>query len=214
MPGMSGLEFIRPFHLDPAFCRATVMMVTSPGLGQVANCYRELGVTRLLKKPILQADLLQTVLRVLGRFEEVAPVSTQVQINGKMALPILLAEDNAINQRVATALLEKMGHSVVVAADGQKALQALATESFDLVLMDIQMPEMDGFAARAAIRSQEQLTGKHISVIAMTANAVKLVVCGDGHIFGKVYGFFLSSVVVCPVDRAQINRVAVKIANR
>ena len=97
----------------------------------------------------------------------------QVQEKRETALHILLAEDNTINQRVAVALLQKMGHSVVVAANGQKALQALATEAFNLVLMDVQMPEMDGFAATAAIRAQEQTAGDHIPIIAMTAHAMK-----------------------------------------
>jgi two-component system sensor histidine kinase/response regulator len=173
MPGMDGVEFVQHFHLDPAFCRATVMMLTSLSQSQNSSRCREIGITRYLKKPISQADLLRTILGVLGRVEQIAPVSGQVQEKGETALHILLAEDNTINQRVATALLQKMGHSVVVAANGQKALQALEKEAFDLVLMDAQMPEMDGFAATAAIRSQEKITGNHISVIAMTAHAMK-----------------------------------------
>ena len=87
-------------------------------------------------------------------------------------LKILVTEDNAVNQKLAVALLHKLGHSVVVAENGRAALGALETTSFDLVLMDIQMPEMDGFAATASIRANEQITGDHIPIIAMTAHAM------------------------------------------
>jgi signal transduction histidine kinase/DNA-binding response OmpR family regulator len=174
MPGMDGLEFVHRFHLDPGLCGATVMMLRSLKQSQHSSRCRELGITRHLKKPISQADLLRTILGLLRRVEQAAPVSLdQVQEKGETARHILLAEDNTINQKVATTLLQKMGHSVVVAGNGQLALQALEKETFDLVLMDVQMPEMDGFAATAAIRAQEQDTGDHISVIAMTAHAMK-----------------------------------------
>ena len=174
MPGMDGIEFVHHFHLDPAFGHATVMMLTSPSQSQQTSRCRELGVTHYLKKPISQADLLRTILGLLGRVEQAEPVSLRpVEEKRETARHILLAEDNTINQKLAVALLQRMGHSVVVAGNGQKALQALAQEAFDLVLMDVQMPEMDGFAATAAIRVQEQTTGNHIPVIAMTAHAMK-----------------------------------------
>jgi two-component system, sensor histidine kinase len=90
----------------------------------------------------------------------------------RTGLKILVAEDNAVNQRVAVGLLEKAGHSAVVAENGRVALQMLDAQSFDLVLMDIQMPEMNGFEATAEIRRREQLSGQHIPVIAMTAHAM------------------------------------------
>jgi len=85
----------------------------------------------------------------------------------------LIAEDNLVNQRVATRMLEKRGHSVVVATNGQKALAALEKQKFDVVLMDVQMPDVDGFQATAAIREREKLTGKHLRIIAMTAHAME-----------------------------------------
>ena len=88
-------------------------------------------------------------------------------------LRILLAEDNRVNQRVALRILEKQGHTVVVVGDGQAALTALAQAPFDLVLMDIQMPVLDGLAATAAIRAQEQTQGTHVPIIAMTAHAMR-----------------------------------------
>ena len=86
---------------------------------------------------------------------------------------ILLAEDNVINQRVATRLLEKRGHTVVVAGNGLEAVALLDQQAFNLVLMDVQMPELDGFEATAAIRAKEKATGQHIPILAMTAHAMK-----------------------------------------
>jgi CheY-like chemotaxis protein len=88
-------------------------------------------------------------------------------------LRILLAEDNAVNQKVAVRLLEKLGHSPTVAENGHKVLAALEKDNFDLILMDVQMPEMDGFEATAVIREVEKITGMHMPIIAMTANAMQ-----------------------------------------
>ncbi len=172
MPEMSGLEFVHHFRLDPTFSNATVMMLTSPG--QTSTRLRDLGITHHVTKPISQTELLRTVLKLVGGAAQPEPLSAD-PVHQECETPrhILLAEDNIINQKVAVALLQRLGHSVVVAANGQKALQALEREVFDLILMDVQMPEMDGFAATAAIRSQERITGAHISIIAMTAHAMK-----------------------------------------
>jgi two-component system, sensor histidine kinase and response regulator len=89
------------------------------------------------------------------------------------SLRVLLVEDNRVNQRLATRLLEKRGHSVSLAADGREALVALEKESFDLVLMDLQMPEMDGFEATMAIRKNERGSGNHLPIVALTAHAMK-----------------------------------------
>jgi two-component system sensor histidine kinase/response regulator len=86
---------------------------------------------------------------------------------------VLLAEDNTVNQTLAVRLLEKRGYSVIVASDGRAAVEAFEKDQFDVVLMDIQMPGMDGFEATAAIREKEKLTGGHIPIIAMTAHALK-----------------------------------------
>src|SRR5439155_21291786 len=91
----------------------------------------------------------------------------------KKGLRVLLAEDNAVNQRLAVSLLEKHGHRVVVAGNGRKALEALERQPFDVVLMDVQMPEVGGFEATAAIRAREKESGGHVPVIAMTAHALK-----------------------------------------
>ncbi len=128
-------------------------------------------------KPIKQSNLLDAIMIALGiptEDEEKAPsVTRQTLREGERRLHILLAEDNAVNQKMATRILEKRGHTVVVALDGRKALAALEQQQFDVVLMDVQMPEMDGFEATAAIREKEKATGTHIPIVAMTAYAMK-----------------------------------------
>ena len=116
-------------------------------------------------------------------------------------LRILLAEDNRVNQIVATRIAEKMGHSVVVAGNGQIALQLLATQPFDLVLMDVQMPEMDGLTAVAKIRESEQSTSFHLPIIAMTAHAMKgdrerCIAAGmDGYVSKPISGQLLEEAI-------------------
>jgi CheY-like chemotaxis protein len=103
----------------------------------------------------------------------VVPASERDAQQRHQSLQILLAEDNVINQRLAVRLLEKLGHKVVVAQSGCEALEKLQEQVFDLALMDIQMPEMDGFTATETIRQRERNTGSHIPIIAMTAHAMK-----------------------------------------
>jgi len=138
---------------------------------------RELGIHAYLTKPITQAELLEAIQLALGTAarEEAQPtlVTRHTLRESRKQLRILLAEDNAVNQVLAVRLLEKQGHTVTVAGDGRVALAALEKQAFDLVLMDVQMPVMDGFEATAGIRSQEKATGAHIPIIAMTAHAMK-----------------------------------------
>ena len=130
-------------------------------------------------KPIRQSELREAVARVLGAREQdgAIPLVTRFSLHDAREpdayLRVLLAEDNLVNQRLAVRLLEKRGHRVVVAGTGFEALQALEKESFDLVLMDVQMPEMDGFEATAAIREKEKGSGLHQAVVALTAHAMK-----------------------------------------
>jgi CheY-like chemotaxis protein len=136
-------------------------------------------VAAYLTKPIRQSDLLNAVLTVLSapaRQPERSPPPGHRLLGSKTAprrLRLLLAEDNAINQKLALRLLEKRGHAVTVVSTGKEALAALAEQRFDAVLMDVQMPEMDGFEATAAIRARERETGGHVPIIAMTAHAMK-----------------------------------------
>jgi two-component system sensor histidine kinase/response regulator len=122
-------------------------------------------------------------------------------------LSVLLAEDNAVNQRLAARLLEKRGHRVVVAANGREALAALEKHTFDLVFMDVQMPEMDGLEATAAIRKKEQLSGGHLAVIALTAHAMKgdqercLAVGMDGYLSKPIRPQELDAILETHVAR-------------
>jgi CheY-like chemotaxis protein len=148
---------------DPSLVPSTlIMMLTSGGQrGDAARC-RALGVTAYLTKPVRQAEFRSAILTVLGskpdtpEFGVVTRHSLRQDRRSLEARRILLAGDNAVNQRLAVRLLQKGGHRVVVASNGYEALEALQRDSFDLVLMDVQMPAMDGFEATAAIREKER----------------------------------------------------------
>jgi signal transduction histidine kinase/DNA-binding response OmpR family regulator len=176
MPDMDGFELAETIIHTPELAGATIMMLSSADLtGEAARC-RELGVAAFLTKPIRQAELLDAMRLALGgvaRAESMTVVHSDAIEPSSRRLHVLLAEDNVVNQRLAVRLLEKRGHTVVVANNGREALAALEREPFDLVLMDVQMPEMDGFEATAAIRARERATGAHIPIVAMTAHAMR-----------------------------------------
>jgi two-component system, sensor histidine kinase and response regulator len=179
MPKMDGFELVEQIRQRPELSAATIMMLTSAGhRGDAARC-QELGVAAYLLKPIRQSELREAIARVLGAREHTGPIPliTRYSLHDAReptaVLRVLLAEDNAVNQRLAVRMLEKRGHRVVVAGNGREVLEALEKGSFDLVLMDVQMPEMDGFEATTAIREQEKSSGTHLPVIALTAHAMK-----------------------------------------
>jgi two-component system sensor histidine kinase/response regulator len=174
MPVTDGFGLVEQIRHSPELVPVTVVMLTSAGHpGDVEHC-RKLGIHSYLYKPVRRQELLTAILRALGQSQTsslpVAPAAPSVQLKG---LHILLAEDNRTNQTVATRLLVKMGHSLVVANNGKEALLQLTTGHFDLVLMDIQMPEMDGLTAAMKIREGERATRTHLPIIAMTAHAMK-----------------------------------------
>jgi CheY-like chemotaxis protein len=178
MPGMDGFALIEQLRQFPEMVgEAKVIMLTSAGQRGDAARSRELGVAAYLTKPASQAELFEVLSRVLitpgSQPEADALITCQSVRNAKKTLRVLLAEDNAVNQKLAARLLEKQGHQVTVTANGREALAALDRETFDAVLMDVQMPEMDGFEATAAIRIREQNTGAHLPIIAMTAHAMQ-----------------------------------------
>ena len=178
MPLMDGFEVADRIHNDLHLAGATIMMLTSSARpGEVNRC-RELGVAAYLIKPIRRGELLEAILSLLGsRPPSKVRISASRPVNERRrGARVLLAEDNPVNQMVALRLLEKQGHRVVVAGNGREALLALskaAPDGFDMILMDVQMPEMDGFEATAAIRAQERESGRHIPIVAMTAHAMK-----------------------------------------
>jgi two-component system sensor histidine kinase/response regulator len=176
MPGVDGFELLEKIRHSAEAASYTIMMLSSAGRRQDAIRCREMGVACYLTKPIDSQELRVAIGSVLHGVVGARPalsLAAAPQPSSGRRLHILLAEDNRINQKVAVALLTKHGHSVVVANDGHEALAALASEPFDLVLMDVQMPEMDGFEATAAIRKKEMNSGAHIPIIAMTAHAMR-----------------------------------------
>jgi two-component system sensor histidine kinase/response regulator len=179
MPGMDGFELIERIQQSPHASTATIMMLTSAGhRGDAARC-QELGVAAYLLKPIRQSELREAIARVLGAREQkgAIPLITRYSLQDARepaaSLRILLAEDNAVNQLLASRLLEKRGHSVVVAGNGREALEALEKGRFDLMFMDVQMPVMDGFETTAAIRKKEDGSGIRLPIVALTAHAMK-----------------------------------------
>jgi len=179
MPKMDGFTLIERIRQRPELSAATIMMLTSAGhRGDAARC-EELGVSAYLLKPIRQSELREAIARVLGAraHKGAIPLITRYSLQDARdpaaVLRLLLVEDNQVNKLLAVRLLEKRGHHVVVAGNGREALAALEKENFDLVLMDVQMPEMDGFEATAAIRDREKGTANRQPVVAMTAHAMK-----------------------------------------
>ena len=176
MPEMDGFTLAEQMTGHPELTRATIMMLSSAGqTGEHARC-RNLGIAAHLAKPIKQSDLFDAIVNTLGSASSPdgpLPRSIEPVAESQRPLKVLLAEDNHVNQRLAIRLLDKRGHSVRVVDNGRSALEAAAKESFDIILMDVQMPEMDGFVATAAIRSAEKSGLRHIPIVAMTAHAMK-----------------------------------------
>jgi signal transduction histidine kinase/CheY-like chemotaxis protein len=173
MPGMDGFAVAERIKRDPKLAAATVMMLTSAShRGDIARC-KELGIVAQVIKPVRQSDLLDAIMTSLGgsRTAVATPASGEPATRLR-PVRILLAEDNPVNQQLAVGLLTKRGYQMRVAENGRKALEMLETDSFDLILMDVQMPEMGGFEATAAIRAREQLVGGHVPIVALTAHAM------------------------------------------
>jgi len=179
MPMMDGFSLVERIRQRPELSTATIMMLTSAGhRGDAARC-QELGVAAYLLKPIRQSELREAIARVLvakeqnGAIPLVTRYSLQDARDPLSSLRVLLVEDNAVNRLLATRLLEKRGHRVAVATNGREALDALENESYDLIFMDVQMPEIDGIEATVAIREREKANGNHQPIIALTAHAMK-----------------------------------------
>ncbi len=174
MPGMDGFAVAERIAAHPEIAEATVMMLTSSGrYGDAARC-RDAGISAYLTKPVSQNDLLQQIHRVLQRKVARTPKPAEIAapVIEVRAAKILLAEDNIVNQRVAVGLLTRRGHAVTVANNGREAIDLLERERFDLVLMDVQMPEMGGFEATTRIREREERHGGRTRIVAMTAHAM------------------------------------------
>jgi signal transduction histidine kinase/DNA-binding response OmpR family regulator len=175
MPGIDGFGVAEGIAARPELAGSTIMMLTSSGqYGDAARC-RELGISAYLTKPIRQADLLSQICRLLERDrrgDEPAGEVLDAAVPAIQTSKVLLAEDNVVNQRVAVGLLTRRGHQVTVANNGVEALELSAREKFDLILMDIQMPEMGGLEATTEIRKREAVDGTYTRIVAMTAHAM------------------------------------------
>ncbi len=176
MPDMDGFMLVEQVQKSTELAGLVTVMLTSGGQrGDGLRC-RELSIAAYLIKPVLQADLFEAMLKVLSAHEgaekSAAVITRHTLREGHLPLRILLAEDNLVNQKLACRLLENHGDIVVVAGNGVQLLETLERQTFDLILMDAQMPHMDGFEATAAIRRLEEATGAHIPIIAMTAHAM------------------------------------------
>jgi two-component system, sensor histidine kinase and response regulator len=180
MPDMDGFSVAEQIKSNPELKNVSIIMLTSGGQSSDAARCREVGIAAYLLKPVKQSELLDSILTVLDVHPlSAAPTAVDLPTAQELLpaeiyrpLQILLAEDNKVNQRLASRLLEKKGHTVVPVGNGLEALEALEKGRFDLVLMDVQMPQMSGFEATAAIRAREQRTGARIPIIAMTAHAM------------------------------------------
>jgi CheY-like chemotaxis protein len=175
---MDGFALVQRILENPELSVAVMMLTSAGHRGDDARC-KELGIAAYLLKPIRRSELREAIARILGGREQgtsvplVALDSLQGAGDAAEALSVLVAEDNLVNQRLIARLLEKRGHRVAIVANGREALSALQEERYDLVLMDVQMPEMDGMEATTIIRDKEKLSGVHQVVIALTAHAMK-----------------------------------------
>jgi two-component system, sensor histidine kinase and response regulator len=179
MPGMDGFAFVERVGQEPKLSTAKIVLLTSAGRrGDSARC-EELGISAYATKPVRRSELRDVITRLLDDPERdsaqplITRYSTANAQNTAAPLHILVAEDNAVNQKLVARLLEKRGHHVSIVANGREALSALEQGTYDLVLMDVQMPEMDGFEATGELRKREERTALRVPVIALTAHAMK-----------------------------------------
>lgn len=177
MPHMDGFSLAEQIQKNTEINGTVMIMLTTSGVpGDAARC-RKLGISAYLPKPVNQSHLLDAILLALNKPQSQKEQRTLITKHSLRERPlhlnILLAEDNIINQKLATRLLEKNGHQVTVARNGREVLDVLDIQPVDLILMDIQMPTMDGLKATALIRKKEQKSGRHTPIIAMTAHAME-----------------------------------------
>jgi CheY-like chemotaxis protein len=171
-----GFALAEQIRVESQLADAVIVMTTVIDLGASARCQVLPGVEHIVK-PVSARDLSAAIKRALRRHAKLGsteppPTDTPARTLSGQPLKVLLVEDNAVNQKLAMRLLERAGHSVAVAWDGIHAMEALATQNFDCVLMDVQMPRMDGLETTRAIRKLEAATGAHVSIVAMTAHAL------------------------------------------
>jgi signal transduction histidine kinase/DNA-binding response OmpR family regulator/HPt (histidine-containing phosphotransfer) domain-containing protein len=198
MPGMDGFEVLERIRSSSDLSAPTVMMLTSVDRPEDPRRCKELGIATYLIKPVGQIELLRSVREALGAAEEEQQSNpAQAGLKSRRSLHILLAEDNVLNQRVARGMLEDLNHSVTIAATGGEAVEIFAKGGFDLVFMDIQMPEMDGYQATTLILEEQQRRNIRIPIVAMTAHAMS----GDRE---KCLAAGMDDYISKPISREQL----------
>ena len=178
LPGHDSFLILDYIKDNPELAKSVIVMMSSSGNRVDATPWLKVGISTHLGKPIKPSEMKKGILNVLGMAPKPVEAAEEVgkdagALPSRRAYRILIAEDNLVNQRVAIYMLEKQGHQVMGVMNGEEALNALEKENFEMVLMDVQMPKMDGFQATRLIRAKERETGGHIPIIAMTAHAMK-----------------------------------------
>jgi PAS domain S-box-containing protein len=175
MPEIDGLTLVERIRRESPAPHPAIVMLTSGDHAEDLGRCQDLGIAAFLIKPVKQSELFEAILTALGvaHIEQAAKPAPTVISPSSRSLRILLAEDSQVNQKLAVSLLKRLGHETMVVANGQEALAAIESETFDLILMDVQLPEMDGLEATRRIRSREQSLQRHTPIIAMTAHALK-----------------------------------------
>jgi two-component system sensor histidine kinase/response regulator len=204
MPEMDGFAVAEKMRHGTGPGEIRIFMLTSGGSSGDALRSRELGINGYVSKPVLETELLLAIRASIGAEEakvinnsSASVANAMISSNGSRRMKILLVEDNRVNQVLATRILEKQGHHVIIAGNGLEALEIFRSDTFDLVLMDVEMPEMDGLEATRAIRENEKAGAKRLPIIAMTAHAMS----GDRE---KFLTAGMDAYISKPIDARQL----------
>jgi CheY-like chemotaxis protein len=172
MPGMDGFTVAQRILPEPRFGGAKIVLLTSAARPGESDRARALGVLACLTKPVGEKELLKTMSQLLQPTQPANHAPPKLAPGITQQLRLLVVEDNPVNSLVARRLLEKQNHRIQTATNGREALEKIESERFDCVLMDLQMPVLDGFAATAVIRDRERVSGEHLPIVALTAHAI------------------------------------------
>lgn len=211
MPEMDGFTMAEKIKKDPALKNTIILMLSSSGArGDAARC-RKIGISAYLSKPIYQIDLKEAIQQALKQPDKQLPKKTLITRHSireaRQKFEILLVEDNIVNQKVAVRILENMGHKVAVAENGEEGVAQYKSSKFDIILMDIQMPKMDGYAATKKIRTLEKKSGLRIPIVAMTAHAMK----GDKE---KCLDAGMDDYLAKPINPEQLGKTITRVVNK